>query len=658
MVMTASPSPTSTATRRGGITSAPRIVANRRQLDDRFPSLGFTVGTGGLPFFEVLLATDATLFDPPNAPKRAAANFYSSRLTSGLIPAAEAAYPFLVPSAVLRGFAGAVPHPSAIYYTLIAYETADGTGPAFAHPPAALPAGAPSVAISRDFTGHTLATVLAISVDKLARHGGSLGDPVAPSPGEDAAEGEDGFGAPAVASQPPSTAASFQPSSTYQDQPQRYDPYGAHRGHVGVAGQDLGLDDGFELALLPGSDVAPAPPKHTRSTPPDPLLPNQPQASPSGSPEMLGYAQGSQFEAGEEEPDYLADDEDGRDYTDGAASLGTAESRRQHNGSVRAPESNGHGYNLSPDDLDLHPTRFQSLDEPVAAAELTPDDKMRIIGYVAPFESGGDYGAANPDGEFEGHFGTGHPACHTYHVGLSYGWIQFTQDSGKLGELLRMMQARDPDAFSQTFGPASAELIQTTNAGGPPSSQSPGGRSARVQPVAGADLWQEPWLARFRAAGQNPRFQAAQRELAATGYLDPMLPFAGFLGLDSERALAILVDRSIQMGVHGAKRWIISAVGPLEAEAVRRQALAALGHADLRSFQVATPGLAVDGEWGPETHAAMVAALRALGPNSPVPVPTPDQMISAMVRRAAPEAWRARIDKLHAAGIPDRHFRL
>jgi hypothetical protein len=33
-------------------------------------------------------------------------------------------------------------------------------------------------------------------------------------------------------------------------------------------------------------------------------------------------------------------------------------------------------------------------------------------------------------------------------------------------------------------------------------------------------------------------------------------------------------------------------------------------------------------------------------------------MIGAMVRRAAPEAWRARIDKLQAAGIPDRHFRL
>jgi hypothetical protein len=201
-------------------------------------------------------------------------------------------------------------------------------------------------------------------------------------------------------------------------------------------------------------------------------------------------------------------------------------------------------------------------------------------------------------------------------------------------------------------------LIAVTTASGPPSAKSPGGRSARVQPVAGTDLWQEPWLSRFRTAGANPRFQAAQRELAARAYLDPMLRFAGWLGLSTERALTMAADRSVQMGPGGARRWIISAVGPLGAEAARLQALAALGYPDLRSFQAATPGLRADGEWGPNTHAAMVSALRALGPASPVPIPTTDQMIEAMLRRGASEPWHGRIEALRAAAIPDVRYAL
>jgi hypothetical protein len=320
------------------------------------------------------------------------------------------------------------------------------------------------------------------------------------------------------------------------------------------------------------------------------------------------------------------------------------------------------GYQGEVDELDLHPGRYQSLDEPpatpAAAKPLTIDDKMRVIDRVAQFESRGDFSAVNPDGEFEGRFGADHPAYHRYHVGLSYGFIQFTQDSGKLGELLKMMRDRDPDEFARVFGPDSDQLIGVTTASGPSSAKSEGGRSARVQPVAGADLWQEPWLSRFRTAAANPRFQAAQRELAARAYLDPVLPFARWLGLDTERALTMVADRSIQMGLHGARRWIISAVGPLGAEATRRQAMAALGFSDLRSFQAATPGLRVDGEWGPDTHAAMVSALRALGPASPVPIPTTDQMVEAMVRRAASEPWHSRIEALRAAAMPDVRYLL
>jgi hypothetical protein len=137
-----------------------------------------------------------------------------------------------------------------------------------------------------------------------------------------------------------------------------------------------------------------------------------------------------------------------------------------------------------------------------------------------------------------------------------------------------------------------------------------------------------------------------------------MLPFARGFGLDTERALTIAVDRAIHMGVAGAKRWIAATIGPIGAEATRRMALGALGFADLRGFQAATPGLAVDGEWGPETHAALVGALRTLGAASPVPIPTTAQVIEALARAAASEPWHARVEALRSADMPDIRYQL
>lgn len=600
----------------------PRITANRRQLDNRFPSLGFSVDTGGRPFFEVLLATDAALFDPANSARRTAANFYTSRLDGGLLPAAQATHPFLVPTAVLRGFAAASPRPRAIFYTLIAYRDKDGAGPAFALEPSMLGAHAPSVGLVRDFTGTTLATVLGVSVDKLRRHGGANGAAGPPSPAEDTGEGEDGYGAA-----PPADQQVQQPAQALvAARPQADEPEGE-----------------FELAVLP-APTAPAAARTDRPRPRDPMLPGQSRVGP-GPVVPMELAQGADYGVEAEEPGYLGDDEENESYRTAAAQAITT-------AGVEADAQ-----------LDDHPSTFQSLDAPTTtisepARPVTVDDKMRIIDRVAPFESNGDYGAVNADGEFAGRFGTNHPAYQRYHVGLSYGLIQFTQDSGKLGELLRVMRDRDATAFAQVFGPDADELIRVTTATGPPSSHSPGGRSARVQPVAGADLWQDPWVSRFKAAAQNEKFKAAQREVAARGYLDPMLAFAGWLGLTSERALTVAVDRAVQMGVGGAKRWIISSVGPVGSDAQRHQALSALGYQDLHAFQAATPGLVADGAWGPNTHAALVAALRGLGAASPIPIPTTEQMVEAMVRRAASEPWHARVEALQHANIADVRFQL
>jgi hypothetical protein len=153
-------------------------------------------------------------------------------------------------------------------------------------------------------------------------------------------------------------------------------------------------------------------------------------------------------------------------------------------------------------------------------------------------------------------------------------------------------------------------------------------------------------VTRFRNAARHVPFQAAQNELGARMYLDPMLPLASGFGLVSERALAMVLDRSVQMGVGGARNWV-AAVGPVQTTAQRQQALAALGHADLRAFQRATPGLTPDNQWGPGTHAALTAALRALGPAvTPIPIPPLPQTLDAMVRRASSEPWANRVQEL------------
>ena len=168
----------------GQLTYNPRIMASRRQIDNRFPTLGFNVDTGGHAFYEVLLATDSQLFDPAKAGMRTPANFYSSRQSGGLMSAAESVHPYFVPSAVLHGFGQAVPRPNSIFYTVIAYDDKDGANPSFAQPPASLSTTTPHEWHLRDFTGATLATVLAVSVDKLQRVGTAHGFHRPYAPGE------------------------------------------------------------------------------------------------------------------------------------------------------------------------------------------------------------------------------------------------------------------------------------------------------------------------------------------------------------------------------------------------------------------------------------------------------------------------------------------
>ena len=287
---------------------------------------------------------------------------------------------------------------------------------------------------------------------------------------------------------------------------------------------------------------------------------------------------------------------------------------------------------------------------PCRNSALTIADKKAIVERIAGAESGSErYGAINADGEFKGRFGPTHPATGHHHVGLSYGIVQFTQDSGSLGRLLTMMRDRD----GERSGRYSARMRTSScghHGGRAAGLRSEGGRSARTQPVGGADLWEQPWIDRFRAAGNVESFQAAQNELAASGFVDPMLPFCGNLGSrHGPRAHHVSRPRRAD-----GRRWST----PLDrrrrrADLDARVAPAgarALGFDDVAGFQRAY-GQQPDNLWGPVTHAALVGALRALGTASPVPLPTVDQMLDALVRRAEGDGvlWVDRVRRLRAA---------
>ena len=623
-------------------TVRPRITANRKLLVRRFASLSFTVWTGDLPYWEVLLFTDRALIDPRNASRRTPSNFYTSRQDGGL-RAATGGDVFLVPSAVLRGFAAAVPAPKAIYYTVAAYATPDGASPALPEPPEVLALDAPFVAVSPDFTPDTVSQVLGVRATRLQVVAQALAD-AAPAPIEQAPHtAQAPQAAPATPTVVAAPTAPVAPATVdpVEDAAAGEDGYAYYAAHPDELMQTDSSNGQARLAVA-----------------------SQPSAGADHYDDGYGEFDGGwdtqeQSWGGDQpapfpvasEPRALVDQDEQARYDE---LDGVAHNFGYHGLEDEVVDNSTNGTDAATTAPTPAPAALH-----VSPLTLTIDQKRSIIEKVAGAESGSDrYGAINADGEYRGRFGPDHPAYHHHHIGLSYGIIQFTQESGNLGRLLTMMRERNAPSFAQIFGEAGDELVRVTNAAGPPSSEADDGRSARTQPVAGADLWEEPWVGRFRAAGDVVEFQAAQNELAATAFLDPILRFAGDLGLDTDRALAMAYDRAVQMGVNGARHWIIAAAGPVSTPTLRQQALTALGFGDLGSFQQAA-GLDADNLWGPATHAALVAGLRGLGSASPIPLPTLDQMLDSMVRRADADHafWAGRVKRLRTdSGFTDQPY--
>ena len=636
------------------------IAPCRSQISDRFPIASFDIALPQPGYYEVACATDPRLFHTDWKQHRNSTNFCTSRY-AGLLPAPDGRATYFVPPDQLRRFAGA----RRIYYALAAYGAPQGGPARFSISPDALDQ-IPSIAISPDFTGRTLDRARLGVRPPADDVYGSVAAGELRWGGDDLLESERKRAAPVSDEYDDGHSPDLWKSEQAREQTR--EPAAAQA----LADQDA-YDQGIAAELSADS---------------------QESGNETGDYLEAPYY-GSAFSGGDaddddDEAEYgqaFAEDEsvdreeDG--YEDGVAygaAYGAAavtdgyEDAAALYGAVGYAADEGNVATLEPET----PVEAESYSEASAAYELStgrdpayseqlPEEeelpaggvsralatvaldipeKVRVVRVVAVAESGRDgYSAINPDNEYRD---PNHPAYQRYHIGLSWGLIQFTQRSGALGRVLSKIKEREDRAgsaiaaehrFAQLFGPDHEELLRVTNAST---------EEARVAPVGGANLWDAVWTARFRAAGNVPHVQYAQNEVALTDYVDPNLRVAAWLDFCTPRALAMLVDRCIHMGNGGGISWIMRSCGPIQTQADREAALRALGHADLRAFQTAFgQGLAVDGQWGPRSHAALTSALRALGSRSPIQVPTRDALLQRLVDAARGRRFHRRLSALH-----------
>ena len=138
--------------------------------------------------------------------------------------------------------------------------------------------------------------------------------------------------------------------------------------------------------------------------------------------------------------------------------------------------------------------------------------------------------------------------------GLCFGIVRFCQSDGSLGRYLELCHAADPDSFAAVFGPgeglqdaSSGELLETLTANT---------REARMAPIGGKVLWHSTWVTRFKRAAQHKAFRNMQFRAAAELLLLPSLDLAKSHGLNTERALALLLERVLSAGHDSAERLL------------------------------------------------------------------------------------------------------
>lgn len=652
----------------------PRITPVHDPVDKRHGDLSFNVDTGGRPRFRVLVARDKALFAPEQAGARNASNFYDSQ-REGLLAFDGPPCFYLVPRSALHPM---LPAPR-LYYTLIAYADDSGTGAAYSQPPETLPREAPSVTIDSGLNG-SLGLMFGTPVGRLLRvepapaweqafddSGEDLGDSLPEAVGLAA---DDGYDLPAPSAD--QVAAAYEDADEYDEVDHAY------------AATDRDYDDGY---ANPASAAAPSDelpiPVHAYEEEGEDLAEAAAASDEQrdddgyddgfGAPQSLAQADRelAQVHAYENQAEERPDDTQPyrAEHDDAQACAGDAPRDAMPD---MLPDEDADGAHVAPagehdeDEVEIESSAqgygdyadgyAAGADEP-ARVPLDIAACKAILARIMPFESGKEgFARVIDDGEFAGRFGTTHPAYQRFHLGLTFGGFPFVQEQGTLGQLLVLMRERDRATFDSLFPEADALVAVTTAAEGPRAWQSSDGFSQRLRPVGGQRLWQEPWLGRFRRAGQHPPFQAAQNELAASLYVRPVTAVCRQIGLDSEQGLAMAVDRAVQMGADGALAWVLECATPVETTAMKQAALARLGVADLQSFQAAQK-LPPTGIWDVATHAALIAAMRASA-NSASPVLGRDEIVAAMLRHAQGTPWAERIRRIRDQSAPDRLFQL
>lgn len=648
------------------------IVPCRNIICERFPIASFSVRIPQSRYYEVVCATDPRLFHTDFAGRRTPDNFYSSR-SRGLLVASRDGDAFILPAEQLRRFAGA----RRLYYALGSYGGRNGEAPRFSIAPDALE-HTPCVSLAPDFTGKSL--------DRTR-----LGETTGGRHGYGGARTVLRWGGDAVLEAERTRARTRTVSGTfgYDDgfDPNLWRGPGSSNGHAAAPSEEVELGDYAGDAGIP-SDLG----AELESGEPEARAQGRGRPRARGRAPFRGWdrPRASTRDEGRAPSSYgrphaRAQVDEPMGAEDGAeqhrrygarggtpisatarrpvvATYGGASSVRPpayrpplRSRAVALPATYGRVTSTSGrhpayhDDERTAGLGIGPAGRALSVEPLTIAKKVEILRVVARSESGNDgYSAVNPDNEYND---PNHPAYQAFHIGLSWGFIQFTQRGGALGRVLAKAKQREEalaaagdleegHAFEAVFGPAWQALLETTD----PERTST--EEGRVAPVDGTPLWEEPWLSRFVAAGQIPYVQAAQNEVAVVRYFDRMLPIARGLGIRTPRGVALLVDRAIHMGVGGGRGFVMDTVGPVRTEQDRAAGLAALGHGDdLRAFQQAH-GLTVDGQWGPMSHAAMTGALRGLGASSPVPIPSAEAMIETLAEAARTAGYARRIDAL------------
>ncbi len=223
--------------------------------------------------------------------------------------------------------------------------------------------------------------------------------------------------------------------------------------------------------------------------------------------------------------------------------------------------------------------------------------------------------------------------------GLRWGLIGFKQKSGEIGKVFAKAREREiqlqeagslkpEQALAHILGDSWQQVLQQTD---PERTADP---QVRMQPIAGANLWEEPWLAKLKAVGAAPYVQAAQNECAIKMIGEFAERVAHWLGFNTPQGMATLLDAFVEQGTGHGLTWIMNAAGPIRTQADRDRALQAIiGSTQVGQFQQ-SHGLEPTGVWDALSHAALTGALRALGTQSPILLQTPEQMYSSLLQAA------------------------